>query len=676
MPNKIETKIHNAYILACIDDNPRMVAVLRLAYRRGTELGVPLVAFHADERKLVKLRGEEARTRLLKNITLAEQMGMTVVHSKAPDIFEAIRTYIIEQSQQGRALHAIYVGRAIKERIWERWRLSLSTRLTRAFGTSTEVITVPLEIVVNKSQPLWRRLLPDYKFFYEIVYALATVALAILAIELVSMWMPEALSSTLRNRALIFMAACAFTASRFGLLPGIIAALTSSLAFNFIYVSSRHDVSLDNPADIANFTIFIMASVIIALFSGSAHEEVDRLEESNAQLQTLYRMNRVALQKHTRQRLLEALHLEIKSILKTEVIFFLPLAATPQSLGYSYPANIKLTHIENAALKVAWEEARVTGYGSALFPDSVYRFKPLVGSMDVVGVIGIHCSKDTKLDASTIQLFQAIADLTALTMERVELTQLMEESRVREEREKLRSMLLSSVSHDLKTPLASVIGGLSVIRSMGDALPAEHRDTLIENALEEAQRLDSFITNILDMTRLESGYIQFKKSWVVPHEMVTNVLQRLRVRLSHHHVEIDASALKAVELFVDAMMTEQVLQNVLDNAAKYTPQGTRISIGTHIEGNDFSFKIYDNGPGIQPDRLDKIFDKYERLQHQDSKIAGTGLGLAIAKMIMWAQGGRIAAANGPEGGAVFTLDFAEWRPSQFITEPPAQKVAS
>jgi two-component system, OmpR family, sensor histidine kinase KdpD len=423
-------------------------------------------------------------------------------------------------------------------------------------------------------------------------------------------------------------------------------------------------VSLENPTEIMNFMIFIFGSIIIALFSSSAHEEVDRLEESNAQLQTLYRMNRVALQKHTRQRLLEALHLEIKSILKTEVIFYLPLAATPQSLGYSYPPNVKLTDTENTALKVAWEEARVTGFGSMLFADSSYRFKPLVGSMDVVGVMAVKCTDTMKLDPPTIQMFHAIADLTALTMERVELTQLMEESRVREEREKLRSMLLSSVSHDLKTPLASVIGGLSVIRSMGPNLPAEHRDTLIETALEEAQRLDSFITNILDMTRLESGYIQFKKSWGLPYDMASNVRSRLRERLQHYTVDIDANALKSTEVYADIMMSEQVLQNVMDNAAKYTPRGTHITISGKPEGNAFTMTIRDNGPGIPVDKLDKIFDKYERLQHQDSKVAGTGLGLAISKMIMWAQGGTITAGNHPDGGALFTLTFNETRPVQ------------
>jgi two-component system sensor histidine kinase KdpD len=183
---------------------------------------------------------------------------------------------------------------------------------------------------------------------------------------------------------------------------------------------------------------------------------------------------------------------------------------------------------------------------------------------------------------------------------------------------------------------------------------------LAVTALEEAQRLDSFITNILDMTRIESGDIHFNRTWVNVDVPVKTVLSRLRQRLQYHHIKVVNEA-DGIEIYADPMLTEQVLQNVIDNAVKYSPKQTQITVRLRIEHDQFVFEIEDQGEGIPEDKREAIFDKYERLRHQDSHIAGTGLGLAIARAVMEKQDGWVQAQNVDAGGALFTLSFNTYR---------------
>ena len=264
------------------------------------------------------------------------------------------------------------------------------------------------------------------------------------------------------------------------------------------------------------------------------------------------------------------------------------------------------------------------------------------------------------LDMWLSALLTNIADQMAILLEHLELEQSMEATRLRSEREKLRSMLLSSISHDLKTPLAGIIGALSVHRSVGERLTPDRRKELLDSALEEAQRLDSFITNILDMTRRESGKIDLRQEWQDIDTVIQSAAKRSQHRLRQRTLDIQGCL--GTEVYMDAMMIEQVLQNLIDNACKYTPDGTRIEICcTASQREGFRCRVRDFGPGIPEDKLSQVFDKYARLKKQDSQVAGTGLGLAICKAVMEMQSGWIVAANHPEGGAEFTFGLPHWR---------------
>jgi two-component system sensor histidine kinase KdpD len=273
-----------------------------------------------------------------------------------------------------------------------------------------------------------------------------------------------------------------------------------------------------------------------------------------------------------------------------------------------------------------------------------------------VGVIGIDSDKPGPwLTPDQRRLLDALADQGALAIERVQLVEDMEHVQRTAETERLRAALLTSISHDLKTPLASVLGSAGTLRDFGDKLTDSEKVELLSTVIEESERLNRFIANLLDMTRLESGAVTPK---LAPHdlsEIIGSTLQRASKILRNHPVRLDlASDIPMVSL--DPVLFEQVLFNLLDNAAKYTAPGTTVSIRTWRDRDSVVLQVIDEGEGIPQGDLEHIFDKFYRVQKTDQVRPGTGLGLAISRGFVEAMNGTIVAANRPDRwGAVFTI---------------------
>jgi len=252
-------------------------------------------------------------------------------------------------------------------------------------------------------------------------------------------------------------------------------------------------------------------------------------------------------------------------------------------------------------------------------------------------------------------LLDALTDQTAVAIERIGLAESIDEARVQAETERLRATLLSSISHDLRTPLASIIGSITALRSTDARYPAEAREELMATVQEEAERLNRFVGNLLDTTRLEAGIIEFKREMVDLAEIVETALRRAARILAHHRVEVDLAAdLRMVS--IDVAIFEQALFNLLDNAAKYAPRGSLVRIRGYGVGRSVAIEVEDEGPGIPPEQLERIFEKFHRASEGDNRPAGTGLGLSICRGFVEGLGGRIAAANRTDrSGARFTI---------------------
>jgi two-component system sensor histidine kinase KdpD len=342
-------------------------------------------------------------------------------------------------------------------------------------------------------------------------------------------------------------------------------------------------------------------------------------------------------------------------------VIVLPDADGVLRVKAGFPPEDDLDQAELGAAKWSFENNRAAGRGSETLPGARRLFLPLRTGSGAVGVVGLARGQrpEMLLTPDERRLLDALMDQSAVAIERVRLAGQINEARLAAETERLRAALLTSLSHDLKTPLASIMGSVTSLRQYRDLLDAPEREGLIETIQEEAERLSRFVSNLLDMTKIESGSIELDRQPVDVDEIVGAALQRVSGMLINHRVEVDLEA-KLPMLSLDVMLFEQVLVNLLDNAAKYAPPGSQITIRARRAFDTIAIEVLDEGPGIPEDRLERVFEKFHRVKQGDRQRAGTGLGLAICRGFIEALGGKIKAANRADRpGAMFSITFPD-----------------
>jgi two-component system, OmpR family, sensor histidine kinase KdpD len=301
----------------------------------------------------------------------------------------------------------------------------------------------------------------------------------------------------------------------------------------------------------------------------------------------------------------------------------------------------------------AYEHDQVAGRGTRTLPAAEGVYMPLRTARGAIGILGLFGSSNGGLNPEHRQLVEAFASQVAVAVERAKFADEARAAWERVEAEFLRNTLLSGVSHELRTPLAGITGAASALAEGRADLNPEARDELLNTVLSEAERMERLITNLLDMTRLEAGGLALKKEWQPLQEVLGSALRALDRRLRGREVRTNVpSDLPLVN--IDAVATEQVLANLLDNAVEYTPPATPIEITARASEQEVVVEIADRGPGLPPGAEKRVFDKFFRAARGESR-RGIGLGLAISRGIIEAQGGRIVAANRPGGGAIFTF---------------------
>jgi len=323
-----------------------------------------------------------------------------------------------------------------------------------------------------------------------------------------------------------------------------------------------------------------------------------------------------------------------------------------------YPPEDTLDEGDLAAAKWAFEQGQEAGRGANTLPGAQRLFLPMRTARGVVAIIGLDSQQEgALLTPDQRRLLDSLSDQTALAIERLHLAEEMDRARMVAETEKLRSALLTSISHDLRTPLAAILGSASSLKAYRVSLDVAEQDELLGTIQDEAERLNHFIANLLDMTRLESGALAPNLAAIDLGDVIGSVLRRAPLQL--HKVSLDIEpGLPMLKL--DPVLFEQVLFNLLDNAAKYAPAGSTITLKARRESGAVRLMVLDEGPGLPEEDRERVFDKFYRVRAADKKRAGTGLGLAIARGFMESMGGTITAANrsdrpGLTPGAIFNL---------------------
>ncbi|MEP6938924.1 MAG: ATP-binding protein [Rudaea sp.] len=337
--------------------------------------------------------------------------------------------------------------------------------------------------------------------------------------------------------------------------------------------------------------------------------------------------------------------------------------ATPSVARYPVPGN------DLGIAQWAYDHRQKAGHGTDTLASADAIYVPLNALKRCLGVLGLRPQDPGQLDIpEQMQLLESFVSQTAVAMERVQLADTAQAADIEIETEKMRNALLSSVSHDFRTPLASIIGATSTLVEGGaGAFSDAQRDTLLRTVLDEANRLHRLLDNLLDLTRLNAGLLPLRRQWAALEEIIGAVLRRLSETLAGREVEVDVPADLPL-VHVDEVMIEQLLFNLVDNAQKYTPAGSPLRVSARAVRGDIVVAVRDYGPGLPPGEEDRVFDKFHRGRSEAAQ-SGFGLGLAICKAIVEAHGGEISARNIPDkGGAGGGAEFRFTLPAD--GEPP------
>lgn len=649
----MNAKPDNACVLVCINEHPKSRSLLYAGARKAREEKLPWLVLYVEEPGYYQLH-PEAREHILKCLTRAEEMGAEIIRLQAPNVEQAITSYVQSSLQGSQPVQHVIIGAPEKRSLLPRLFSSHTTGIPARLATLCEVHVVPLKGDYEKRN--WLAVIGLERVeMREIFYSLLTVGLAGVVAELLRKALPDYIFLLHpQNIALIFLIAVVFVGGRWGLVPALVAAFASHFLINYFYVKPYFYFTLNQATDVINLLLFLVAAIMVALFSSHTRAYAQAAVKREKRTQALYQLQRLTAENHSHYEALRTVHDALRNQFEMEVAFFRPPAKGSDMPVAEYPVEVELDEASREALRLCWRDAITTGVGGPYSRGVDWRFEPMFSPSGLIGVIGVKVPLLLTIDSSFGRLLSAVADQCAAIILRIALTKKMEEAKISEEKEKLRSLLLSAVSHDLKTPLASIIGSLSVYHSMFDRLSDAHRLTLTTTALDEAQRLDSFISNILDMTRLESGHVKFKFEWHDPVALFKRVNKRMRNRLRDRRMELTVPE-QRMEVWVDGVMTEQLLQNLIDNAIKYSPDGMPVEVSMEVEKRKFILRVRDHGRGVPEEMQQRIFDKYERLHKEDSQVAGTGLGLAICKSIVDQMNGEIVIYNHEEGGAVFQV---------------------
>lgn len=651
----------SAPVVVCISDHPGMDLLLRAAAAEAESSRRACYALYVETPMDAQTMSPRKAERLLRTLTQAEQLGAAIAKTEANNVAAGIVSFVRSQDRGPASIPVVVIGQTVREGIWAGFHTSLADRVAESLRGDADLRIIPLP---RFARPVWLRVPRGFYWggnWRNMLAAFLAVGLTLGVGEGMRLLLPyDQMADNSNNISILFLLACVFVTGRYGLLPGMLAAVLGFLTVKLFY-AGPHDQFGTNPADFTTLVLFLLASLAIATNTAYTIAFARLAQQQEQRTNALYRINRMAFSALTLRESLQILYRELRQMLHKDVAFFLPDVLNLDQLVAAEPENLRLADVEQQALDRCWRDSLTTGVGTADPVNGEWRFEPMVTPRDRIGVLGVRIRLDDALDPLLGRTLSLLAHQSAIVIERLELALAMEQSRLQRERERLRSNLLSSVSHDLKTPLASIIGALSVYHTMKAHLTEDRKETLTQTALEEAQRLNSFISNIIDMARLESGETGFHPEWQPPQDLILRVRRALRYRLKGHEIVISGSG-EACEILVDVAQTEQALQNILDNAIKYSAPGAPIEIG--IEGRSEApllITVRDHGPGIPEGAQATIFDKYTRLKKEDSQVAGTGLGLAIARAIIEQQQGHLSVHNHPEGGAVFILSFSQVR---------------
>ncbi|WP_296254039.1 sensor histidine kinase [Pseudomonas sp. UBA4194] len=609
-------------LLVGIDGDDQAERLVRHASRVARRRHLPWSTVHVDSGAV---RDEAARQRLHQAQQLAERLGGEVVVLRAAEV---ARTLI--QHAGDRRASLVLVGQS-RRRLFG---AGLAERLLRH--------TNGLEInVLDRGEAR-----PQPRVRARGVWRWREYGLAVLATLLASglAW-AVAHVMDLPNISLVFLSAVLLVAVRSSLGPALLCAALSFLAYDFLFIPPNFSLSIQRQEDVLTLLFFLLMAGLTGNLAARQRHQLSALRDTQAHTAQLLELSRRLAAATDRQAVFSAAAQHLQGWSGLDICL---LEHTPSGWTLASGGPVQFSATELAAADWAGQHDQPAGLGTSTLPAGRWWWTPVSTEGRVLALMAVAEGLDSRLDPQRRRLLNALAQPVAQALARANLAHDLEAARLHGETEQLRSALLASVSHDLRTPLTVMRGSIDSLLALGEAIAPHDRIDLLETTRDEAERLDRYIQNLLDMTRLGHGALKLARDWVAPGDIVGSALGRLRGLLAPLQVQVQVAA-ELPLLYVHAALIEQALVNVLENAARFSPVQGRLQVSATEQGDSLVLAVSDEGPGIPEDERAKIFDMFYTAARGDRGGQGTGLGLAICQGMMGAHGGRIEVGSGIDG---------------------------
>jgi two-component system sensor histidine kinase KdpD len=625
-------------VLVCVSASPSSARLVRAGRRMAASLHAGCVAVFVETPKSLRMSGDDRR-RLQETLRLAEQLGAEAVTLRGDDMAQEIVRYA-----RSRNVTKIVVGKPTHPSWRDRFSPSFLDAIVRSSGDIDVHAISGIESAPQGAAREPRKVQrPDGAAY------LASAATAVAAT--VVAWLLFG-RSQLADVVMIYLLGIILVSLRFGYGPSIVATVLGVVLLDFFFVPPYLSFAVSDFQHVIMFGVMFVVAIVISNLTQRVRAQADEARYRERRTASLYGMSRDLAATRATSALATAAVQHVNEVFDAQVALLIGDAsdrlANVATGDHAFDPDTK----DRGVIEWVYEHERPAGLGTDTLPSATALYVPLRGAQGRVGVLGVRPIDRERLeDPEQRTMLDVFAAQVASALERSLLAEQAQQAQLQIEAERLRSSLLSSVSHDLRTPLSVITGAASALLQSEPPLPPEARRDLAETIQEESVRLDRLVRNLLDMTRLASGAVTVAKQWQPIEGVIGAALGRLDDALRGRTVTVNLSP-SLPPVAIDDLLIEQVLINLLENAVKYTPAGSPIDIGAIRDGADLVVEISDRGPGIPGDLADKVFEKFFRLPREGAG-GGAGLGLAICRAIVEAHGGRISVAAREGGGAVF-----------------------
>ena len=628
-------------LLVCIGPSPFASRLVRATRRMAASLKSPWVAVHIETPNDADLSDAD-KEQLTQTLRLVEQLGGETTTLSGQSIADELIQYA-----RSRNVTKIVVGKPKQPRWRELFRGSLVYELARKCGDiDVYVISGDPQPAATPARPPHR--LPGSRagYFWALVVVLGCTGLG-------TLFSPH-LNPT--NLVMIYLLGVVAVSLWLGRGPSILATILGVAAFDFAFVPPQWTFAVRDTEYFLTFLVMLLTGLVISTLTARVQFQAESARRRERRTAALYAISRELAATQSREQIarIAARHVMAASDVRAGVL--LPdqerrlVPSEPDAGGFALSVH------DEAVARWVLEHGQMAGRGTATLPGSEGVYLPLPTARGTVGVLGVIPSGSAQtVDIEQLHLLEAFAGLIALALERADLEAEADQIRLDIETERLRNSLLSAVSHDLRTPLSVITGASSTLLENDQSLNPEVRRELAASVLDESERLNRLVANLLDMTRLQAGALELRKQWQPVEEVIGASLARLSRQLKDHPVTTHvASDLPFAPL--DDLLVQQVLVNLLENAARHTPANTPIEVSARHEGDSIVIEVADRGPGLPPGDPNRLFEKFYRAGESKTR-TGAGLGLAICRGVVQLHGGKIQAENRTGGGAVFRFSL-------------------